>query len=63
MADIASEAAAQIADEVIPMAELGEHDGKRFPAVVAHFGADLYTYSADWLTRVRGQLEAERAAG
>ena len=63
MADIAREAAAQITDEVIPMAELGEADGKRFPAVVARFGADLYAYSAEWLVEARGQLEAGRRDG
>jgi PadR family transcriptional regulator, regulatory protein AphA len=60
MAEIASRAAARITGEVIPMAELGEHAGNRFPAVVARFGADLYAYSAEWLTQVRRQLEAEQ---
>jgi hypothetical protein len=48
-------------EEVVPVAELAEQGGRRFPAVVARFGADLYAYSAQWLTQLREQLEEEQA--
>lgn len=60
MSEIASTAAVQLAEEVVPVAELAEQGGTRFPAVVARFGADLYAYSAQWLTQLREQLEKEQ---
>jgi hypothetical protein len=61
MSEIASTAATQLAEEVVPVAELAEQGGTRFLAVVARFGADLYAYSAQWLTQLREQLEEEQA--
>ena len=63
MSEIASTAAAQLTEEVIPVAELAAQGGTRFPAEVARFGADLYSYSAQQLTLLRERLEEEQASG
>lgn len=62
LAETARQAAAQITDEVVPVAQLVKDDGKRFPAEVARFGADVYLYSAQWLDRLRVELEDEQKA-
>jgi PadR family transcriptional regulator, regulatory protein AphA len=46
--------------EIIPLAEAFEQAGTRFPAVVAHLGADTYAYAEEWLARLETQLDAER---
>jgi DNA-binding PadR family transcriptional regulator len=63
MSEIARQAASELTEEVIPVAELAEQGGTRFPVVVARFGADLYEFSAKWLAELREQLEAERQEG
>jgi PadR family transcriptional regulator AphA len=45
--------------EIVPLADAARHAGTRFPALVAELSADIYAYSAEWLSRLEAQLEAE----
>jgi PadR family transcriptional regulator AphA len=60
MAETAHAAAAEISEQVLPTAEAAADHGNRFPLDVARFGADVYAFSAAWLDRLRGELEAGR---
>lgn len=60
LAETARRAAAEITRDVFPLAYEVEHAGNRFPAAVARFGADVYSYSAEWLERLREELERDR---
>jgi DNA-binding PadR family transcriptional regulator len=59
MAEGARNAAAEIAEQALPTAEAVESHGNRFPAAVARFGADVYSYSAESLDRLKRELEAD----
>jgi DNA-binding PadR family transcriptional regulator len=61
MADSARDAAAEIAEQALPAAEAVASHGNRFPAAVARFGADVYSYSATQLDQLRRELEADAA--
>jgi PadR family transcriptional regulator AphA len=52
-------AANRIRTEIAPPANAAKHTGTRFPIVVAELSADIYTYAAEWLTRLEAELEAE----
>lgn len=52
-------AATWIRTEIIPLADAAKHTGSRFPTLVAQLSADIYTYAAEWLTRLEAELEAE----
>ena len=43
--------------EIVPLADALEQEGTRFPAAVAHLGADMYAYAERWLARLEGDLE------
>jgi PadR family transcriptional regulator, regulatory protein AphA len=53
-------AADRIRTEILPLTDTAKQSGTRFPTVVAELSADLYTYAAEWLTRLEAELEAER---
>jgi DNA-binding PadR family transcriptional regulator len=47
----------QIREEIVPAAEaMAANNGPRFPGITAHFGADLFGFSADWLERLEREL-------
>ena len=52
----ANSAKSQMRDEIVPLAEALEQSGTRFPAVVAHLGADMYSHAEEWLARLEAQL-------
>jgi DNA-binding PadR family transcriptional regulator len=54
----ARSAKAEMRSEIVPLAEALEES--RYPAVVAHLGADMYAYAERWLARLQTRLEAER---
>jgi PadR family transcriptional regulator, regulatory protein AphA len=60
MSEIARSAAEEITEQVLPLAQAVEQGGNGFPAAVARFGADMYSYSARWLDSFRAELERER---
>lgn len=60
MSEGARSAAEQLAEEVLPVAQIVERAGNRFPAAVARLGSDVYAYSARWLDELRAELESER---
>ena len=51
----ARRANAQMCEEILPLAEVLEQNGPRYPALVAQLGADTYAY----LERRLAQMEAE----
>lgn len=51
--------ATRIRTEILPLTDTAEQGGTRFPTVVAELSADIYTYAAEWLTRLEAELEAE----
>ena len=53
----AREAKTHMRQEIVPLAEALEQDGTRYPAVVAHLGADMYAYAERWLARLEGRLD------
>jgi hypothetical protein len=56
-------AGAQMREEILPLAQALEQAGTRYPTLVARLGADTYAYVEQWLTRLEGQLAAERDTG
>jgi DNA-binding PadR family transcriptional regulator len=50
-------AAAQMREEILPLAETLEPDGTHYPALVARLGADAYAYAEQWLARLQSELE------
>jgi len=55
-------AEAQMRREIIPLAEVLEQAGTRYPAVVASLGADAYAHAEKWLARLEARLDEERPA-
>jgi PadR family transcriptional regulator, regulatory protein AphA len=52
-------AATRIRTEILPLTDTAKQSGTRFPALVAELSADIYTYAAEWLTRLEAEIEAE----
>ncbi len=55
----ARQASAHLREEIVPLAEVFEQEGVRYPLVVARLGADTYAFAERWL----GELEDRLAAG
>jgi DNA-binding PadR family transcriptional regulator len=53
-------ATVQMRSEIVPLAEVLEEEGTRYPAVVARLGADTYAYAERWLARLEAELTQER---
>jgi DNA-binding PadR family transcriptional regulator len=49
--------------DALPAARAQEGAGYRHPHTVARLGADTYTFHAEWLERLAGELEADLEAG
>jgi DNA-binding PadR family transcriptional regulator len=58
----ASREKTRMREEIVPMAEELAQTGTRFPAVVAHLGADMYAYAEEWLARLEAELDGEHSA-
>jgi PadR family transcriptional regulator AphA len=46
-------------EQIVPLADALEERGTRFPAVVAHLGADMYEHAEEWLASLEAQLAAD----
>ena len=57
MREQAERVAARIGDEIVPLAVAFEDQGLRFPGITARFGADIWAFAADWLSRLERELE------
>jgi len=57
MRDEARAAETRMRTDIVPMADALARGGTRFPAVVAHMGADAYAYAGGWLERLAAELE------
>jgi DNA-binding PadR family transcriptional regulator len=55
-------AAAQMREEILPLAQALEAEGTRYPALVARLGADTYAYAERWLARLEVELDEEEEA-
>jgi DNA-binding PadR family transcriptional regulator len=54
----AGTAAAQMHDEILPLAEALESSGVSFPALVARLGADTNDFVERWMARAEAELSA-----
>ena len=51
---------AGFAAELLPLAELvGQEQGVRYPAIMAHFGVDMWRYGAGAMARLQRKLESD----
>jgi DNA-binding PadR family transcriptional regulator len=57
MREAAEQVAARIGNEIVPLAVPFEEQGLRFPGITARFGADVWAFAADWLSRLERELE------
>ena len=58
MRERVSGVSAYMREEIVPLAEVLESSGTRYPALVARLRADTHAYIEQWLERVEAELEA-----